>query len=264
MNILKKLTNANLGIASLFVIISTIIIIFVTETDLFMNVISYNEGKELYRMWIKFGLQNLSFFFMGLAGINLLWELYSKRNFADEILEKVNLSTDIKDSGIIKIYRNFQEVSQDEWSDLLKVNIKFAKLFFSSSTLWMRSNLKNLETLNSKKKSIEVYMPNFNNQELLKALALKDNEKENIIKDKIEKTYESFLKLQKNNSKLIIKLVDEIPIMTFYMNEEKIIIATYSLISKNEDVPTFLAKKDGFLYEFANKEIEHLKSSQTL
>ena len=76
-----------------------------------MAFISYTENDILnHRLWIKLGLQNISFFFMGLATVNLLWELFSKRNFADEILEKVNLSTDIKDSGIIKIHRNFQSL----------------------------------------------------------------------------------------------------------------------------------------------------------
>lgn len=97
----------------------------------------------------------------------------------------------------------------------------------------------------------------------LEALALKDNESVEIIKNKIEKTYNTFKRLKEKNPKLIITLVNEIPIMTFYMNNEKIIIATYSLISKEEDVPTFIANAKGFLYQFANKEIEHLKKSES-
>lgn len=124
-------------------------------------------------MFWKTGLQNIAFFLMGLATINLFWELSMKRDFADEILEKVNLSTDIKDSGIIKIHRNFQEITQDDWNDLLKVNIKSLKLFFSSSTLWMRTHKKTLEKLNSKKKPIEVYIPNFENKELFRSLSIK-------------------------------------------------------------------------------------------
>jgi len=261
----ERLTNANLLGTSLITIIFTIIIIFTTETNWFMNFISYSENKTIfYSMWIKFGLQNLSFFFMGLATINLLWELYSKRNFTDEILEKVNLSTDIKDSGIIKIHKNFQDINKNEWNNLLRDDVKYLKLFFSSSSLWMRRYQKQLEKINNKKRPIEIYIPNFHNEELLKALSLKDNEDINLIKSKINKTYDIFQKMTSKNNKLKITLVDEIPIMTFYMNEEKIIIATYSIISKDEDVPTFLAKKDGFLYNFAEHEIKNLKSSQSL
>jgi len=104
-------------------------------------------------------------------------------------------------------------------------------------------------------------MPNFKNDEILKALALKDNESKETIKSKIRTTYKKFKEMQKYNAELKIFLVDEIPIMTFYMNNEKIIIATYSLISKREHVPTFIATNEGFFYEFANKEIEHLKIS---
>ena len=258
----KKLTDANLWKTSLFILCVTIIIIFTIETDWFMKLI-LNEDKKTYSMFWKVGLQNIAFFLMGLASINLFWELSMKRDFADEILEKVSLSTDIKDSGIIKIDKKFKGISPDDWNDLLNENIKFLKLFFSSSSLWLRDYRKTLEKLNSKGKQIEVYMPDFKNKELLKVLALKDNETEKTIKNKIEKTYKFFLSLKKINSNLKITLVNKIPIMTFYMNEEKIIIATYSLISKDEDVPTFLAKKDGFIYEFAENEIKYLKPSQS-
>jgi hypothetical protein len=258
----SKLTDANLWKTSLLIVFFTVIIIFITEMDWFMKLL-YNKEEDTHYMFWKFGLQNISFFLMGLATINLFWELSMKRDFSNEILEKVNLSTDIKDSGIIKIRKSFQKISQEDWDDLLKVNIKFLKLFFSSSTVWRRHHLKALEKLNFKQKTIEIYMPNFKNEELLKALSLKDNETPKEIKSKIKGTYDFFQKLQKQNSKLKIILVDEVPIMTFYMNNERIIIATYSLISKEEDVPTFIANSKGFLYQFANREIKHLKPSQS-
>ena len=154
----SKLTNANLWKTSLGVIVITIIIIFTTETDWFMNLISYSENNnEYYSLWIKFGLQNLSFFFMGLATINLLWELYSKRNFTDEILEKVKLSKDINNSGIKKIYKKFGSIENIEWEELLAVNAKFFKFFFSSSTAWIITYQKNIEELNYKKTYRSVY-----------------------------------------------------------------------------------------------------------
>jgi hypothetical protein len=228
-----------------------------------MELISYKEKEDLiYRMWIKYGLQNLSFFFLGLATINLLWELVSRRNFTDEILDKVNLSHSIDKSGVIDIYHSFQEIDKENWNEILRDNVKFLHCFFSSSTVWFRNHLKQIEKINKKKRPIKIYMPNFNNDELLSALSIKDNESKDKIRDKLSNTYHKFLKMKELNPKFEIILVNKMPIMTFYMNESRIIIATYSIISKDENVPTFYINNEGFFYEFAKREIESLEAQK--
>lgn len=224
-----------------------------------MELVSYKKDNNIfYYMWIKYGLQNISFFFLGLATINLLWELISKRNFTDEVLEKVKLSHSVNESGIINIYHSFQDIDKDNWNEILRDNVKFLHCFFSSSTIWVRNHLKQIEKINKKKRPIKIFMPNFENDDLLAALSIKDNESKDTIKDKLSKTHQKFLKMKEVNLKFEIILVDKMPIMTFYMNESKIIIATYSIISKDENVPTFYMNNTGFFYEFAKKEIESL------
>ena len=96
----------------------------------------------------------------GVAGI---WEAFSKRSFAKEVLELTDVSYSYEKSGIIAVYDNFTDI---EWKDKFKY-AKEVTIFFSYGSSWRSENRKSLQNLKNENATINVILPNYNDDKIV-------------------------------------------------------------------------------------------------
>ncbi|MCL1556203.1 hypothetical protein [Xanthomonas nasturtii] len=89
-NTSKEVTNLRTYVVSSIVFIGGVILLICAEW------FSFSEGY----LWLKSITSNLGALLVASVSIAMLWELFSKRSFLDELLAKTGLAEDIRTVGI--------------------------------------------------------------------------------------------------------------------------------------------------------------------
>ncbi len=92
----KKITNLKTIFASIFVLFVGVLLLFLSERLTFVT--GY--------LWVKSSISNLGGLLVATISIAILWELFSKRAFLDELLEKTGFAEDIHSTGLLGISIN--------------------------------------------------------------------------------------------------------------------------------------------------------------
>ncbi|WP_000682665.1 hypothetical protein [Vibrio metoecus] len=88
---LKQITNLRTYIVSILIFMVGVLFLVAGEKITF--------SKEC--LWIKYVISNFGSLLIASVSIAMLWELFSKRSFLDELLAKTGLAEDLRTVGVI-------------------------------------------------------------------------------------------------------------------------------------------------------------------
>lgn len=198
-------------------------------------------------------------------GVSAVWEAFSKKSFAKEILDLANVSENYIKSGITTVYSDFTDI---EWSKKFKYS-KDVTIFFAYGSGWRSENRKLLNSLKLNNANITVILPNFDNDELMDILnrrfnydkyAKSEEYKAKSIKEEINMAIKDFKKYNAS-----IKLYDYDITTTYYLIDNVCIFAPFNHSEEKGHVPAIECEKGGEWFEFCEYDIkEILKSAKEL
>lgn len=192
--------------------------------------------------------------------ISLIWEIWIKRTFLDEILEKLKLSKDIDDSGIIRIYNYFLDININEWKEFFKTT-KEIDLFFCYARTWRRNLTEVFKELKPQKNlKIRIILPNPENNDVIQILCSRFNYEKEELKKLIKEAINQFKELvEKSDISLDLRFIEIAPLFSLYKFDEKLIFCLFT--HRNDvSVPAFMVKKGGSLFNYFSEEFNFLYS----
>lgn len=212
---------------------------------------------ETHKNW-QIVLRNIGSLIFATTIIKLIWEIWEKRAFLDEILAKMKISKDIESSGIIGVAQSFHH--DINWKSHFST-VKELDIFVTYARTWRntyKSDFK--EVIKRKDTKIRVFLPDPEDEQVIKELAKRFNRSEKAIDNLIKEAAEYFKKLcpSKNNqgTKIEILFLPVVPVFSFYRFDK---IAIFTLLSHRRnrvEIPAFVCRKGGSLYNYIYKELE--------
>ena len=187
-----------------------------------------------------------------------IWEVKSKRSFAEEVLELSNISDSYIKSGIISIYKDFNDVI---WEDFF-TSSKKVTLFLTYGHSWRSRNRKVLEMLRDKGVELKVVLPNY---------------KDTALMDAFDKDF-GYSKFSKNQSAPPASTAERIREAeqdfkqvgatvvfysshirsTYYFSDDKCIFAPFKHGEKKLCVPAILCQAGGSFFEFCKNDMDNI------
>ncbi|QDQ24944.1 hypothetical protein FNU76_00490 [Chitinimonas arctica] len=243
------ITNLKTIISSVVMLLLGILLLVISEVIIFPA--DYT--------WIKPVVSNLGGLLVATLSIALMWELFSKRSFLNEILEKTGLADEIKLSGLIGISTN--PVKGPDFSKLIK-SAERLDIFVCYANTWRATHEEDLKFLAKKKGCrIRLIIPNPDNAEIMKDLTRRfDAPSEQQMSERIKSAISEYKSLfaAVNNSTLdfSIWIHDENPVTSFYRFDRIAVLTLYKHARGRGNVPTLISDRDGSLYNYVESEID--------
>lgn len=206
------------------------------------------------------------------VAVALLWELYAKRAFIDELLAKgrasVNdliartiLARELQEAGLRAFTTDFAH--QVNWLDLFR-NSRRVDLFFSYARSWMNTNNAQLQELARREGArIRVVLPDPNNEQLVLELARRFSKSAAELRASIIATRDDFFTIfvtpfrdepQKPDFSLFY--ASTTPQFTFYRFDSRSVLALYKHRQGRGGVPVFEAEEGGTIHLFIQQEMD--------
>jgi len=200
------------------------------------------------------------------AGIlSTLWEVLAKRAFAEEMLHRAGLAKDITAAGILQIVDSFRS-DEMKWSELLQ-HTKCLDIFVCWAKTWRNHNKEHLQSIVANPEGrIRLVLPDPDHEPTITYLA---NSFEGYDIDRIKQEINEAIKFFKDLDQIAGKTVGHIeiwcvgrsPQFSWYRLDYQAVFAFYAHRGKVA-VPTVVCNKEGYLYDFANKEFEFFFSGK--
>ncbi len=195
-----------------------------------------------------------------ITGVAAIWEAFSKRSFAKEVLELTDVSCSYEKSGIIAVYDNFTDI---DWIDKFKY-AKEVTIFFSYGSSWRSENRKSLQHLKKENAKINVILPNYKDDSIVDNLnrrfnysnyAKKGSAYSNKnVKNEIIQAEQDF----KNKYGANVYLYNGTITSSYYLIDDICIFAPFNHSKEQGSVPAIECKKDGVWYKYCKKDLDDI------
>lgn len=211
--------------------------------------------------WLKALFSNLGALIIASVSIALLWELFSKRAFLDELLAKTGFAEDIRTAGLAGI--SLSPVRGPDFSKLIRAS-NGLDIFVCYANTWRATFEEDLKALASKKDAkIRLIVPDPDNAEIMKDLAKRFNAGEAAvmearIKSAIAEYKALFKSLHNESLKFSVWIHDETPVTSFYRFDHCAVITLYKHAKGRGNAPTIVAERGGSLYTYIESEIDSM------
>jgi hypothetical protein len=191
------------------------------------------------------------------ATITVVWELLGKRAFLDEILAKVEISQEIKFSGICQITDTFHDEAID-WKHYFKKCIKL-DICFAYGHSWRGHYAEELRNFASREGNrVRVVLPDPDHEETVMELARRFNYTPQRLVGAIREAESYFGSLRPpegaKGATIDIWFLPLALVFSFYRFDDIAIIAFYTHRREQVSVPTFVCETGGTLYDFVRAE----------
>lgn len=189
------------------------------------------------------------------AAVSMLWELYGRRAFLDELLVKMDISNDVSKAGIVGFSESFT-VSNIDWDSLFK-NSRNIDIFFAYGRTWRGSNSERLTTfLKRSNVRLRLILPDPENTGVVAELARRFNAAPGDVENRIRESARDFLEFSKSprGSAVEIWYVPVAPLFSYYLFDNSAVLTLYTHRKKRTSVPAFLLTKEGSLYKYLMEE----------
>jgi hypothetical protein len=193
-------------------------------------------------------LQALGITLLTSVSIGLLWELFVRRTFLEELKMRIGIAGDIDAAGLIGFTDHFYE--SPEWESYFTKSNQL-DIFFAYGSTWRNVNEGNLRVFVKKGGEIRVVLPNPDDTNVMNELARRFSYslEEMVSKEKEALVFFESLKRLKDDAKVKIWLTSKAPLFTFYRFNSTIILSLYNHRPGRGGVPTFIASEGGKLYD---------------
>lgn len=248
---LKQITNLRTYIASAIIFIVGALCLIAGE------IITFLEGY----LWSKYVISNFGALLIASVSIAMLWELFSKRAFLDELLAKTGLAEDLRTVGVIGVSLN--PVRGPDFAKIIRSSERL-DIFVCYENTWRATFEEDLRILASKKNSrIRLIVPDPDNKEIMKDLAKRFNANdaatmEGRIRQAITEYKSLFTSITNKKIDFSIWIHDETPVSSFYRFDRCAVITLYKHAKGRGNAPTIVAERGGTLYTYIESEIDSM------
>jgi hypothetical protein len=191
--------------------------------------------------------------------VTLLWELFGKRAFVDEVLAKAQISRAITFAGIIKITDSFHY--DIDWKALFQ-SVNKLDIFFAYGRTWRHTHIQELQELAKREGArVRVVLPDPEDEHTVFELARRFGYSSEELRKLIEEATEDFRCLRSwgiegKGARIEIWYLPATPQFSFYRFDRIAILALYPHRRERAPVPTIVCEMGGTLYDFICKEFE--------
>lgn len=246
-----EITNLRTYVASgAIFVFGTVLLIFAEKFD-------YPAGY----LWLKSVVSNFGALLVASVSIAMLWELFSKRSFLDELLAKTGLAEDLRNVGLSGISLN--PVRGPDFPKLIRSSERL-DIFVCYANTW-RANFENdLKFMATKKNCrIRLIVPNPDNPTIMAELAnrFSANSTEAMkgrIQQAITEYKALFASVNNNSLDFSVWVHNETPLTSFYRFDRFAVITLYKHADGRGDTPTLIAERSGSLYTFIENEVDSM------
>ncbi len=203
-------------------------------------------------------LQNIGALFIVTVAIGLLWELFGKRSFLDEVLSKAQISKEITFAGITQITDSFHH--NIDWKTYFHTVNKL-DIFFAYGRTWRNTYTEELQKVASREEArIRIVLPDPEDKQVIAELARRFKYTDSEMKKLIEEAETFFRNLSNsagaNGAQIDIWFLPAVPYFSFYRFDRVGILALYTHRRERSPVPTFVCEMGGTLYDYIRKEFD--------
>lgn len=248
---LKEITNLRTYVASVFVFVLGVVLLALSER------FGFPDGY----LWVKSLMSNIGALLIASVSIAMLWELFSKRSFLDELLAKTGLADDIRTVGVTGISLN--PVQGPNFSKLIR-SCERLDMFVCYANTWRATFEEDLKFLASKKGSrIRLIVPDPDNEEIMKDLAKRFNANDSAtmqgrVRQAINEYKDLFASVGNDKLDFSVWIHDETPVTSFYRFDRCAVVTLYKHAKGRGNAPTVMAERGGSLYNYIESEIDSM------
>jgi hypothetical protein len=203
--------------------------------------------------------------------VALLWELYAKRAFIDELLSQgrasINdliartiLARELQEAGLRAFTTDFAH--QVKWLDLF-MGARRVDLFFSYARSWMNTNNEQLRKLATRADArIRVVLPDPENDQIVSELARRFGKSSDEIRANIRASTDDLLQIfvapfpEDTAPDFSLFYANTAPQFTFYRFDNRSVLALYKHREGRGGVPVFEAEEGGTIHLFVQQEMD--------
>lgn len=186
--------------------------------------------------------------------ITIAWDLFGRRAFADEVLAKAKLSTDVVDSGLIRVTDQYLDEVEwvDPFQDVNKLDIVVAYAY-----TWRNAHRARLQAAARRGCRIRVFLPDYRDDETINILAGRFSMPADALKAKIQEAVADFKALPTpTNAPVQVCLRTGDLVFSCYRFDSRAVLTLYSHSrERRTNVPTFVTK-NGSLFTYVYDELE--------
>jgi hypothetical protein len=228
-------------------------------------VMFFAEGIET--VWMKSGLSQIGGLICATGLLSFVWDVASRRAFLEELLELLGLGDAVNRSGIFHIgMEAFEGVN----FETLIIEATKMDVYVCYADTWRKRYERELRQLAAKPGvRIRLIVPDVGDADLMLSLAKrfgKKNEQGAPDPSKMKaqvyeavEEYCNFFDASKNVSlDFSLWYHDDQPTISFYRFDNIAVCTLYKSTKGRNNVPTFVARRPGFLYNFVEKELDTL------
>lgn len=220
----------------------------------------YLGGRD--DLWTKrHGLQALINGLAGLLivsmGLGLLWQLGGKRAFAREVLGSATAGTDADAAGLTRIGMNYAVIP--DWEELFR-DVRKLDIFVAYGRTWRNLNIQRLQSVASRSNTrIRVYLPDPKPSPTIDLLAERFGmSSADLIMaiNEAEGAYSQLTCAAGSTVEVYHRQGDSL--FSCYRFDNTAVITLYSHQRVRTQVPTFVCRAGGFLYDFLRDEFRSI------
>ena len=249
MSLQKQNTTLKSVLLALGVVVVAVVILYAAE-----------KIPSIYPSW-KALTAALGSLLIATVAFAVVWELFQKRLFRDELLDYFRLSENIQQSGVERIVYRFDEI---DWKEYFENCTNF-DFFASYARSWRGTNESRLRELAARSGAkVRIVLPDPNNGLLVRQLAVRFRKSDEEIQRFINDAIVDYRRIFTNKPcQFSLKLTDRPPTHAYYRFNERRISTLYNYKEEKGDVPVFILKQSGRLTNFFEHEFEYLHASGT-
>mgnify|MGYP005772253519 CR=1 FL=1 len=185
--------------------------------------------------------------------VNLLWEIFAKKRFAESIFDVAKISKNIEQSGVDHIDTDFSSIN---WKAELSKTHNFTAIFTYAQT-WRNSNRVAIQSFTRKKKNnFIVIMPDYENDEIMAEFDRRYNYDSGKTKSLIQEAVMDYSELGAK-----IYLYNRSLQATYYVMDNVALMAFFKHSPGKSTVPYIRAESTGSFYDYIEAEKKAILSS---
>jgi hypothetical protein len=195
-------------------------------------------------------------FLVGTFVLAFAWELWARRAFLAEVLEKARIASDVHNAGIVQIVPSYLDV---DWKTHLR-GARSLDVFFTYGRTWRSNYLQELNEIAARKDgAIRVVLPDPEDELTLDELARRFGTDTKDVKGRITEAKAEIENLRRSGgARVEVWYWPGTMQLTFYLLDNVGVIAFYSHRRIRMPVPAFVCSEGGSLYAYARAEFEHI------
>lgn len=248
---MQLITNLRTIIASLLILALGCLLLILSEW------LKFRDGY----FWIRSLLSNFGGLLVASISIALLWELFSKRSFLNELIETTGLVDDLKTVGVTGI--SVDPLRGPPFSRLIS-EAERLDIFVCYANTWRANFDRELKILAKKRNArVRLIVPDPTHPEIMADLASRFGIADavvmaNTITQAISEYKKLFLSCGNPSLNFTVWMHHETPVSSFYRFDRCAVITLYKHSKGRGNAPTITATRGGSLYAYIESEVDSM------